>query len=103
MPTKPTTAAAPLTFDLPVELIGKIEAHRRKEKLGSTSEVVRHAIREFDFGGYVVAANEHRQVSVRLTPRVKNFLVRTAKRKRVSVGELLRAAIEALPADKTKS
>lgn len=102
MPTKPTTAAAPLTFDLPVELIAKIEAHRRREKLGSTSEVVRQAIREFDFGGYAGETNEHRQVSVRLTPRIKNFLVRTAKRKQVSVGELLRAAIEALPAGKGK-
>ena len=73
------------------------EALRRREKLGSTSEVVRLAIREFDFGGYVAASEKHRQVSVRLAPRMKNFLVRTARKKGVSIGELLRAAIEALP------
>jgi Arc/MetJ-type ribon-helix-helix transcriptional regulator len=97
MPTQSPTVSAPLTFDLPVSLIAKAEALRRREKLGSTSEVVRLAIREFDFGGYVAASEKHRQVSVRLAPRMKNFLVRTARKKGVSAGELLRAAMEALP------
>jgi hypothetical protein len=101
MPSQPPPASAPLTFDLPVTLLAKAEALRRREKLRSTSEVVRLAVREFDFGGYTAAAREHRQVSVRLAPRVKNFLVRTARKKGVSVGELLRAAIEALPAAKS--
>ncbi len=100
MSSKPPPVSAPLTFDLPVALLAKIGTHRRREKLRSTSEVVRLAIREFDFGGYTTTADEHRQVSVRLAPRVKNFLVRTAKKKGVSVGELLRAALEALPAGK---
>jgi len=98
MPTQPPPVSAPLTFDLPVALIAKAAAVRRREKLGSTSAVVRLAIREFDFGAYVADSDEHRQVSVRLAPRVKNFLVRTARKKGVSVGELVRAAMEALPA-----
>ena len=102
MSSKAAPVAVPITFDLPVELIAKVAQHRQKAGLGSTSEVVRLAIREFDFGSYRPTVAEHRQVSVRLTPRVRGFLVQMAKKKKVSVGELLRAALEALPVAKGK-
>ena len=95
-------ADAPLTVDLPLALIDKIAAHRERAGLGSTSEVVRLAIREFDVGSYRPVVEEHRQISVRLSARVRSFLAQTAKRKKVSVGEVLRAAIEALPAAKRR-
>ena len=97
------SAPAPITFDLPVALIAKIEAHRRRLGLGSTSEVVRLAIGAFDFERFQASPNEHRQISVRLTARVKSTLVKAARQKRVSVGELLRVALDALPAGKAKA
>ena len=94
---KKSPTPAPLTFDLPVPLIDKIEIHRKKLGLKTTSEVVRLAIGEFNLDRYESAASEHRQISVRLPAPTKTALVKAAKKKRVSVGELLRVAIEALP------
>ncbi len=102
MPSKPTPAAAPLTFDLPLALIAKIEAQRKRAGLGSTSAVVRLALREFDFGGYQPVVAEHRQISVRLAPRLRKFLAQMARKKGVSVGELLRAAVDGLAAGRGK-
>ena len=98
MAKKTTSTPAPLTFDLPVSLIAKIESHRKKLGLGSTSEVVRLAIGEFNLEKYESAEAEHRQISVRLPAQTKAALVKAAKKKHVSVGELLRVAIDALPA-----
>jgi hypothetical protein len=44
MATRSRSASAPLTFDLSLTLIGKIESVRRKQGLKTASEVVRHAI-----------------------------------------------------------
>jgi Arc/MetJ-type ribon-helix-helix transcriptional regulator len=97
------SASAPLTFDLPVSLIARIEGHRRKYGLKTASEVVRLAIDKFDFEGCRPARDPHRQVSVRLGPSQRSMLKRFAKKKDASVGELLRFALEGLPARKSKS
>ncbi|HXN35711.1 MAG TPA: CopG family transcriptional regulator [Opitutaceae bacterium] len=97
------SASAPLTFDLPVSLIARIEGHRRRYGLKTASEVVRLAIDKFDFEGCRPARDPHRQVSVRLGPSQRSMLKRFAKKKDASVGELLRFALEGLPARKSKS
>jgi Arc/MetJ-type ribon-helix-helix transcriptional regulator len=97
------SASAPLTFDLPVSLIAKIEGHRKKYGLKTASEVVRLAIEKFDFEGCKPARDPHRQVSVRLGANQRTMLKRYAKKKNASVGELLRFALEGLPAKKSKS
>ncbi len=102
MALKSSPASAPLTFDLPLELLTKIGSRRKQAGLGSTSEVVRQALREFDFGSYESAEPERRQISVRLPPDVRRFLLKTAKKKKVSVGELLRAAIAGLSTGRRK-
>lgn len=96
MAKKSSPTPAPLTFDLPLSLIDKIETHRKKLGLSSTSEVVRLAIGEFDFDSFVADITEHRQISVRLPAAQKTALTRSAKKKKVSVGELLRVAIDSL-------
>jgi Arc/MetJ-type ribon-helix-helix transcriptional regulator len=97
MAQKTSPIPAPLTFDLPTSLLNKIEAHRQKRGLKSTSEVIRLAVSQFNFADYESSAEEHHQISVRLPVPMKTALVKTAKKKRVSVGELLRVAIDALP------
>ncbi|HZP60012.1 MAG TPA: ribbon-helix-helix protein, CopG family [Opitutaceae bacterium] len=87
----------PLTFDLPQNLIAKIEACRRALALRSTSEVVREALADFDFERFSAPQKDHRQISVRLPLEVKDKLAKYSRKKKVSVGELLRVAIQMLP------
>lgn len=98
MASRITTPSAPLTFDLPVSLISKIEACRRGHALKTASEVIRMAIDAYDFDGYKPARDPHRQISVRISGRQRATLKRYARTKRASVGELLRLALEELPA-----
>jgi len=102
MATRSRSASAPLTFDLPVSLISKIEGQRRKLGLKTASEVVRLAIEKYDFEGCEPARDPHRQVSVRLSSVQRARLKRYARQKDASVGELLRFALESLAAKKLK-
>ncbi|MGA3008141.1 MAG: ribbon-helix-helix protein, CopG family [Opitutaceae bacterium] len=83
----------PLTFDLPLDLIERIEAHRRTIALRSTSEVVREALAAFDFKRFSAVHADHRQISVRLPEDQKAMLSRLARKKSVSTGELVRSAL----------
>ena len=44
MPTRKSSASAPLTFDLPLSLISKIEAYRKTRGMKTSSEVIRLAL-----------------------------------------------------------
>lgn len=92
--------SSPLTFDLKEELLAKIDAARNQLGMATNSEVIRHAIETFDYSTYVAPVKAHRQISVRLRMDTKQRLVKLAKKHDVSVGELLRTAIDALPAGK---
>jgi hypothetical protein len=95
-------AATPLTFDLPVSLIAKIAACRRGLGFNTASEVVRHAIATFDFESCQPVRDPHRQISVRVSGDQRAMLKRYARQKKASVGELLRCALESLPARKKR-
>jgi predicted transcriptional regulator len=60
--------------------------------------VIRVALEQFNYAAYQVARVEQRQISVRLPDVLKKNLQRQARLKRTSAGELLRAAIDHLPA-----
>ena len=102
MAKKNSNAPSPLTFDLPVSLIGKLETHQKRLGLKSASEVVRLAIGEFDYEQFESSSEEHRQISVRLPEDQKTKLTKVSRKKKVSVGELLRVAIDALEAKAAK-
>ncbi len=102
MAKKSAPAPSPLTFDLPLSLLAKLESQRKRLGLTSTSEVVRHAISEFDLAKFVASSEERRQISVRLDAGAKASLVKTAKRQKSSIGEIVRAAVESLPEKKSK-
>ena len=89
-------ASTPLTFELPSALVDQIHSCRGRLGLKSASDVVRRAISGFDFAGFQAPAREQCQISVRLTPDQKRTLFKAARQKKVSAGELLRAAVEAL-------
>lgn len=94
--------SAPLTFDLPESLIARIETCRKAHGFATASEVVRTAIAGYDFESSDPARDPHRQISVRITADQRATLRRFARKKNASVGELLRLAIEAMPAKKKK-
>lgn len=106
MATKKNTTAAPLTFDLPLSLIEKIATHQKKFGLSSASEVVREAIAHFDIDRCTSTTEPHRQISVRLPAEMKAKLAKAAKKKKISVGGLLRIALDSYeakePVKKTK-
>ena len=97
MPTPKSKASAPLTFDLPVSLIAKIEKARRGHALGSASEVVRLALAEFNVASFQPTREPHTQISVRIAGKQRAALTQAAKRKDASIGELIRAALERFP------
>lgn len=102
MAKKSAPAPSPLTFDLPVSLLSKVEVQRKRLGLSSTSEVVRHALAEFNLSKFESETEERKQISVRLPAGDKSALVKTAKKQKVSIGEILRAAVESLPEKKGK-
>ena len=89
--------SSPLTFDLKKDLHEKIHDLRRVHGAASKSEIIRHAISVFDYTSYEPENRDHLQISVRLPVKQRDMLVRIAKKKDVSVGELLRVALEGLP------
>jgi predicted DNA-binding protein len=102
MTKKKSTVSAPLTLDLPLSLIEKLGAIQKKAGLGSASETVRAAIEQFDFDRYARSNEEHRQISVRLPVEMKVKLAKYAKKKKNSLGALLRKALEAFEARPAK-
>jgi Arc/MetJ-type ribon-helix-helix transcriptional regulator len=89
-------ASTPLTFELPSSLVDRIHDCRGRLGLKSASDVVRRALAGFDYAGFQAPPREQCQISVRLAPDQKKILFKTARLKKVSAGELLRAAVEAL-------
>ncbi len=102
MAKKSAPAPSPLTFDLPFSLLAKIEVQRKRLGLASTSEVVRHALSEFNLSKFESETEERRQISVRLLAVDKAALVKAAKKQKVSLGEILRAAVESMPEKKAR-
>jgi len=98
----PDDSGAPLTFDLKQDLLKRLVAWQAHSGARSLSAVVREAIQRHDFTRFAAEAREHRQISVRLPTELKAQLLRLARQKGVSVGELLRSAIGALAGDRSK-
>lgn len=89
--------SSPLTFDLQQDLLVKLKDLQQKNGARSTSEIIRYAISVFDASTLETNTNEHKQISVRLDSELRDRLNRMSKQKKVSVGEILRAALESLP------
>ena len=103
MAAKKSAESSPLTFDLKADLIQVLDKYQSRLGGVSKSEIIRHAISGFDYNTFKPVVESHRQISVRLPLKQKNALVKLAKGKKVSIGELLRAALENLPTNPGKS
>jgi Arc/MetJ-type ribon-helix-helix transcriptional regulator len=89
-----SSSTAPVTFDLPEDLLSKIELVMKKKGFNSISEVIRAALYDCDFNSYKKDEKDHKQISVRLSDKQRSTLKRYSKSKGASVGELLRVAID---------
>jgi hypothetical protein len=89
---------SPLTFDLREDTLRKLKVVQRKVGARSASEVVRYAVSVLDPSRLGSGTVPHRQVSVRLSPGERRKLVSLGRQKGVSVGGILRTALESLPA-----
>ncbi len=94
---KKKVTTAPLTFDLGKRLQKKVELYQAKSGLRFKSEIIRQAVSQYDFNQFENQKQDHAQVSVRLPEDLKAKLIRVAKSKKISVGRLIRAAVESLP------
>jgi Arc/MetJ-type ribon-helix-helix transcriptional regulator len=98
MPKDQERESSPLTFDLKDDLLEKLDQLQQRTGVSSKSEIIRHAISAFDYSTFRPSAQGHRQISVRLPLKQKATLLKLARQKEVSVGELLRVALDGLPA-----
>ena len=92
---------APLTFDLQEDLLKRLRSLQRQTGVRSLSALVRFAVDRLDTFNVSSGTTVHKQISVRLSGGLRERLVRISKQKKVSMGALLRIALDALPADLT--
>lgn len=96
MTNTPSQKSAPITFEIQEELLSKLKNYQKASNANSVSEVIRHSLMAFNFNAFKHTPIPHRQISVRLPENLKNRLTSFSTKKRVSIGELLRVAIENL-------
>ena len=96
------SASTPLTIDLPASLTEKIEAIRAAHGFASASEAIRMALAEFDMSGFRSDEEPRIQISVRIDSETRKRLKRISKSNDVSVGAIVRAALEAVPSKRKK-
>jgi predicted DNA-binding protein len=99
MPNVLERESLPLTFELKDDLLAKLESLHRRHRGATKSQIVRYAISTFDYSSFMPETTGQRQMSVRLSPELKATLLKTSRQKGVSIGELLRVALEKLPAN----
>lgn len=88
--------SSPITFELDKGTLNAVYEFKKATGMRSVSEVVRVALDCFDLKAYVSPVEESKQVSIRLPIYLKNQVAGVARRKRVSIGELIRSSLEAL-------
>lgn len=96
MTNTPSQKSAPITFEIQEELLAKLKNYQKASNANSVSEVIRQSLIAFNFNAFKHTPIPHRQISVRLPENLKNRLTSFSTKKRVSIGELLRVAIENL-------
>lgn len=91
----PANQVGPLTFQLEVEFLDRLNDPVRDKKAQSVSAIIRDALERYDFTNMVVVRAAQVLVSVRLPADIRRSLKKIARAKHTSVGQLVRAAVEA--------
>ena len=87
--------ARPFPIQLEVEFLDRISEPVREGKAKSVSDIIRTALEKYDFANVIVLKPSQLQISVRLPATIRQTLRRIARTKHTSVGQRVRAAVEA--------
>lgn len=87
---------SPITFEVEEGLLSKLKRLQEQTKTKSLSAVIRYAIGTYKFQAFKNTVIVNKQISIRLPQSLKDDLADYSTQKRVSIGELLRAAIDSL-------
>ena len=91
----PDRIARPFPFTMEVEFLDRLSEPVREGRAKSVSAIVRTALERYDFANVVVMHPAQLQISVRLPAEIRKNLKRVSRSKHTSVGQLVRAAVEA--------
>lgn len=85
----------PFPIQLEVEFLDRISEPVRDGRAKSVSDIIRTALARYDFANIIVLKPAQLQISVRLPAMIRQNLKRISRTKHTSVGQLVRAAVEA--------
>ena len=85
----------PFPIQVEVEFLDRLSEPVRHGRAKSVSDIIRTALERFDFSNIVVMHTAHVAISVRLAPEIRRNLKQISRAKHTSVGQLVRAAVEA--------
>lgn len=91
----PDRIARPFPVTLEVEFLDRLSEPVRDGRAKSVSAIIRTALEQYDFSNMVVVHSSQLQVSVRLPGEIRRNLKKISRTKHTSVGQLVRAAVEA--------
>lgn len=86
-----------LTVSLPEEKHGQLHAYAKKHAFSNFSALVRYALENFDAKKHLSAPESSRQVSFRIPNELRGALDKQARKAGVSLGHLIRTALDTLP------
>lgn len=86
-----------LTVSLPEELHGNLHSYAKRHSFANFSALIRFALDNFDAKKHLAAPEASRQVSFRIPDDLRSDLDKQAKKAGVSLGHLIRTALEKLP------
>lgn len=86
-----------LTVSLPEAQHGQLHSYAKKHSFANFSALVRYALENFDAKKHLSAPEASRQVSFRIPDELRGTLDKQAKKAGVSLGHLIRTALETLP------
>jgi hypothetical protein len=96
-----TPSESLITVSLPPKLHSEVVAFQHRSGLSTLSEVIRHALDRYDDSRPSLETTRSRQVSFRVPSELRTRITRQARNARVSVGRIVRVALQALPSNPT--
>ncbi|MCH8475968.1 MAG: hypothetical protein LAT55_12165 [Opitutales bacterium] len=91
------TSSSPLTFNIEDSLLQKLNRLQKEFSLGSKSNLIRSALAKFDSSTYKGGdKTPQKQISVRLEEPLKKKLLSLSKKRKVSLGKILRDVLSDL-------
>ena len=91
----PRGEGSPFPVQVEVEFLDRLSEPVREGKAKSVSALIRAALERFNLANLVVVRPAQLTISVRLPVELRRALRQTARAKGTSVGQLVRAAVEA--------